>query len=185
MQYIPAYARNKRDPASVVYDHESLRPILEPTHGVTIYQEQYMAIARRVAGFTPAQADDLRKAISKKDRQLMGTLKEPMMQGLAASGVPGAVAQKLWANFEATGDYSFNKSHAACYALISYRTAWLKANYPVEYMAALISSVMNTKDKVPVLRQPVPRAGHRGAASGRQRERQSASSSSRARSASA
>ena len=79
----------------------------------------------------------------------MGTLKEPMMQGLAASGVPGGVAQKLWANFEATGDYSFNKSHAACYALISYRTAWLKANYPVEYMAALISSVMNTKDKVP------------------------------------
>jgi DNA polymerase-3 subunit alpha len=149
MQYIPAYARNKRDPASVVYDHESLRPILEPTHGVTIYQEQYMAIARRVAGFSPAQADDLRKAISKKDKKLMGTLKEPMMKGLAASGVPAGVSQKLWANFEATGDYSFNKSHAACYALISYRTAWLKANYPVEYMAALISSVMNTKDKVP------------------------------------
>ena len=149
MQYIPAYARNKRDPASVVYDHESLRPILEPTHGVTIYQEQYMAIARRVGGFSPAQADDLRKAISKKDKQLMATLKEPLMTGLAASGVPNAVAQKLWANFEATGDYSFNKSHAACYALISYRTAWLKANYPVEYMAALISSVMNTKDKVP------------------------------------
>jgi DNA polymerase-3 subunit alpha len=149
MQYIPAYARNKKDPASVVYDHEALRPILEPTHGVTIYQEQYMAIARRVGGFTPAQADDLRKAISKKDRQLMATLKEPLMQGLAASGVPPAVSHKLWANFEATGDYSFNKSHAACYALISYRTAWLKANYPVEYMAALISSVMNTKDKVP------------------------------------
>ena len=149
MQYIPTYARNKRDPDSVVYDHESLRPILEPTHGVTIYQEQYMAIARRVAGFSPAQADDLRKAISKKDKKLMASLKEPMMQGLAASGVPAAVAQKLWANFEATGDYSFNKSHAACYALISYRTAWLKANYPVEYMAALISSVMNTKDKVP------------------------------------
>ena len=71
------------------------------------------------------------------------------MEGLAASGVPPAVSHKLWANFEATGDYSFNKSHAACYALISYRTAWLKANYPVEYMAALISSVMNTKDKVP------------------------------------
>ncbi len=149
MQYIPAYARNKKDPASVVYDHEALRPILEPTHGVTIYQEQYMAIARRVGGFTPAQADDLRKAISKKDRQLMATLKEPLMRGLAASGVPPAVSNKLWANFEATGDYSFNKSHAACYAMISYRTAWLKANYPVEYMAALISSVMNTKDKVP------------------------------------
>ncbi|MFA4965726.1 MAG: DNA polymerase III subunit alpha [Thermoleophilia bacterium] len=149
MQYIPTYARNKKDPASVVYDHEALRPILEPTHGVTIYQEQYMAIARRVGGFSPAQADDLRKAISKKDRRLMATLKEPLMQGLAASGVPPGVATKLWANFEATGDYSFNKSHAACYALISYRTAWLKANYSVEYMAALISSVMNTKDKVP------------------------------------
>ena len=149
MQYIPTYARNKKDPASVVYDHESLRPILEPTHGVTIYQEQYMAIARRVGGFSPAQADDLRKAISKKNRQLMATLKEPLMEGLGASGVPPAVAGKLWANFEATGDYSFNKSHAACYAMISYRTAWLKANYPVEYMAALVSSVMNTKDKVP------------------------------------
>ena len=67
MQYIPTYARNKKDPASVVYDHEALRPILEPTHGVTIYQEQYMAIARRVGGFSPAQADDLRKAISKKN----------------------------------------------------------------------------------------------------------------------
>ena len=149
MQYIPTYARNKKDPASVVYDHEALRPILEPTHGVTIYQEQYMAIARRVGGFSPAQADDLRKAISKKNHQLMATLKEPLMEGLAEKGVPPAVANKLWANFEATGDYSFNKSHAACYAMISYRTAWLKANYPVEYMAALVSSVMNTKDKVP------------------------------------
>jgi DNA polymerase-3 subunit alpha len=149
MQFIPTYARNKKNPASVVYDHEALRPILEPTHGVTIYQEQYMAIARRVGGFSPAQADDLRKAISKKNHQLMATLKEPLMGGLAEKGVPPAVANKMWASFEATGDYSFNKSHAACYAMISYRTAWLKANYPVEYMAALVSSVMNTKDKVP------------------------------------
>ena len=149
MQFIPTYARNKKDPASVVYDHEALRPILEPTHGVTIYQEQYMAIARRVGGFSPAQADDLRKAISKKNHKLMATLKEPLMEGLAEKDVPPAVANKMWASFEATGDYSFNKSHAACYAMISYRTAWLKANYPVEYMAALVSSVMNTKDKVP------------------------------------
>ncbi len=149
MQYISAYARGKRDPASVVYEHESLRPILEPTYGVTIYQEQYMAIARRVGGFSPAQADDLRKAISKKDKKLMASLREPLMKGLRTSGVPDHVARKLWSQFEATGDYSFNKSHAACYALISYRTAYLKANFAVEYMAALISSVMNTKDKVP------------------------------------
>lgn len=149
MQFIPTYARNKKDPASVVYDHDALRPILERTYGVTIYQEQYMEIARRVGGFSPAQADDLRKAISKKDKRLMATLKEPLMDGLRARGVPPAVSARLWSSFEATGDYSFNKSHAACYALISYRTAYLKANYPVEYMAAVISSVMNTKDKVP------------------------------------
>jgi DNA polymerase-3 subunit alpha len=116
---------------------------------VTIYQEQYMAIARRVGGCTPAQADDLRKAISKKNKKLMASLKDPLMEGLRASGLPQNVCNKLWSNFEATGDYSFNKSHAACYALISYRTAFLKANYPVEYMAAVVSSVMNTKDKVP------------------------------------
>jgi DNA polymerase-3 subunit alpha len=149
MQYISTYARNKKDPASVVYDHEALRPILEPTHGVTIYQEQYMAIARRVGGLSPAQADDLRKAISKKNKKLMATLREPLMEGMRGKGLPQNVCNKLWSNFEATGDYSFNKSHAACYALISYRTAFLKANYPVEYMAAVVSSVMNTKDKVP------------------------------------
>ena len=88
-----------------------------------------------------------------------------------ASGVPPAVANKLWASFEATGDYSFNKSHAACYALISYRTAWLKANYPVEYMAALISQRHEHQGQGAVLREPVPRDGHRGAAAGRQRER--------------
>ena len=98
MQYIPTYARNKKDPASVVYDHEALRPILEPTHGVTIYQEQYMAIARRVGGFSPAQADDLRKAISKKNKQLMATLRDPLMEGLAdqrraAGGGQQAVGQ--------------------------------------------------------------------------------------------
>jgi DNA polymerase-3 subunit alpha len=147
--YIPTYARNKRRPATIKYDHELLRPILEPTYGVTIYQEQYMAIARRVAGFSPAQADDLRKAIGKKDKELMASLQEPLMSGLRASGIPNATVQKLWNDFLATGDYSFNKSHAACYAMIAYQTAWLKANYPVEYMAALISSVMNTKDQVP------------------------------------
>jgi DNA polymerase-3 subunit alpha len=149
MQYISTYARNKHDPSGIVYDHETLRPILEPTYGVTIYQEQYMAIARRVGGLSPAQADDLRKAISKKNKKLMATLHDPLMEGLRAHGLPQNVANKLWSNFEATGDYSFNKSHAACYALISYRTAFLKANYPVEYMAAVVSSVMNTKDKVP------------------------------------
>ena len=136
MQYIPTYTRSKKDPASVVYDHQALRPILEQTYGMIVYQEQYMAVARRVGGFSPAQADDLRNAIRKKNKKLMASLKEPLMAGLRASGLPQNVCTKLWSNFEATGDYWFNKAHATCYALITYHTAYLKANYPVEYMAA-------------------------------------------------
>ena len=108
-----------------------------------------MAIARQMAGFSGAEADDLRKAVGKKKRELMATMKDKFMQGLAESNTDPKVAADLWKLNEAAADYSFNKSHAACYGLISYRTAYLKANYPAEYMAAVISSVMNTKDKVP------------------------------------
>src|SRR5688500_19611576 len=108
-----------------------------------------MEIAKQMAGFSPAEADDLRKAIGKKKRDLMATMKDKFMAGMAASGTEGGVAREMWSLMEAAADYSFNKSHAACYALIAYRTAYLKANWPAEYMAALISSVMNTKDKVP------------------------------------
>jgi DNA polymerase-3 subunit alpha len=149
MAYIPAYAKGKRNPASVRYPDPRLRPITEETHGCVIYQEQLMAIAREMAGFSGAEADDLRKAVGKKKRDLMATMKDKFMQGLAESGTAPNVAQDLWKLNEAAADYSFNKSHAACYGLISYRTAYLKANYPAEYMAAVISSVMNTKDKVP------------------------------------
>jgi DNA polymerase III subunit alpha len=149
MAYIPAYAKGKRDPSSVTYPDPRLRAITEETHGCVVYQEQLMAIARSMAGFSGAEADDLRKAIGKKKRDLMATMKDKFMQGLEESGTDPKVARDLWKLNEAAADYSFNKSHAACYGLISYRTAYLKANYPAEYMAAVISSVMNTKDKVP------------------------------------
>ena len=149
MAYIPAYAKGKRDPGSVTYPDPRLRAITEETHGCVIYQEQLMEISRSMAGFTGAEADDLRKAIGKKKRELMATMKDKFMQGLAESNTAANVAKDLWKLNEAAADYSFNKSHAACYGLISYRTAYLKANYPAEYMAAVISSVMNTKDKVP------------------------------------
>ncbi len=149
MAYIPAYAKGKQDPSTVRYPDPRLRAITEETHGCVIYQEQLMEIARAIAGFSGAEADDLRKAIGKKKRDLMATMKDKFMQGLAASSTDPSVAADLWKLNEAAADYSFNKSHAACYALISYRTAYLKANYPAEYMAAVISSVMNTKDKVP------------------------------------
>ncbi|HEY1238350.1 MAG TPA: DNA polymerase III subunit alpha, partial [Solirubrobacterales bacterium] len=149
MAYIPTYAKGKRDPASVRYPDPRLRGITEETHGCVVYQEQLMAIARELAGFSGAEADDLRKAIGKKKRDLMATMKDKFMKGLAESNTDARVAADLWKLNEAAADYSFNKSHAACYGLISYRTAYLKANYPAEYMAAVISSVMNTKDKVP------------------------------------
>ncbi|HET7510740.1 MAG TPA: DNA polymerase III subunit alpha [Solirubrobacterales bacterium] len=149
MAYIPTYARGKKDPATVRYPDPRLKAITEETHGCVIYQEQLMQIARLMAGFSGAEADDLRKAIGKKKRDLMATMKGKFMEGLAKSETDPKVAQDLWKLNEAAADYSFNKSHAACYGLISYRTAYLKANYPAEYMAAVISSVMNTKDKVP------------------------------------
>ncbi len=149
MDQIPTYARGKRDPETITYADDRLRPILESTKGVILYQEQAMQIAKELAGFSGAKADDLRKAIGKKNREAMAKLQPEFVQGCRASGTSESVIEMLWTTNERSADYSFNKSHAACYALISYRTAWLKANYPAEYMAALISSVMDTKDKVP------------------------------------
>jgi DNA polymerase III subunit alpha len=149
MENIPAYTRGKHNPDGVTYLDERLRPILEATHGVIVYQEQAMQIAKEIAGFSGAKADDLRKAIGKKNREAMAKLKPEFIAGCRASGTSEAVIEQLWTTNERSADYSFNRSHSACYAMIAYRTGWLKANYPAQYMAALISSVMDTKDKVP------------------------------------
>jgi DNA polymerase-3 subunit alpha len=149
MENIPTYTRGKHNPESVTYADDRLRPILEATNGVIVYQEQAMQIAKEIAGFSGAKADDLRKAIGKKNREAMAKLRPEFFEGCRRSGTREAVIEQLWTTNQRSADYSFNKSHSACYALIAYRTAWLKANYPAEYMAALISSVMDTKDKVP------------------------------------
>ncbi|MFI4994115.1 MAG: DNA polymerase III subunit alpha, partial [Solirubrobacterales bacterium] len=149
MDQIPVYARGKHKPESISYPDERLRAILESSNGVILYQEQAMQISKELAGFSGAKADDLRKAIGKKNRTAMAALKPEFVEGCRASGTSPETIEFLWQTNEKSADYSFNKSHAACYGLIAYRTAWLKANYPAEYMAALISSVMSTKDKVP------------------------------------
>jgi DNA polymerase III subunit alpha len=149
MGYIPVYAKRKAGQEQVSFPDERLKPITALTYGICIYQEQYMEIAKQLAGFTPAEADDLRKAIGKKIHSLMASLKDKFLEGCATNNVTPAVANQLWKDMEQAQDYSFNKSHAACYALIAYRTAYLKAHWPAEYMAALISSVMSTKDRVP------------------------------------
>jgi DNA polymerase-3 subunit alpha len=149
MQYIPSYAARKNGREQVRYPDARLEPILGSTYGISVYQEQSMEIAKEIAGFSLFEAEDLRRAIGKKKHDLMASLKDKFIEGAIANGTAETVARRLWEDLEKSQDYSFNKSHAACYALISYRTAWLRANHPREYMAALISSVMNTKDRVP------------------------------------
>ncbi len=150
MQYIPNYAARKAGREAVVHIDPRLKAITGSTYGIAIYQEQSMAIAKLIAGFTPAEADDLRKAIGKKIHKLMASLKDKFLEGCIKNSTSEQVAKQLWDDIEKSQDYSFGKSHAACYALIAYRTAWLKAHHACEYMAALISSVMNTKDRVPL-----------------------------------
>ena len=149
MDYIPNFKRGKHDPGSVKYLDERLKPILEPTYGVAAYQEQLMEISKTLGGFTPGEADTLRKAIGKKNAAMLATLKDKFMQGCAESGVSTDGAEELWNWMEKAGGYSFNKSHSACYSFLAFQTAYLKAHYPQAYMAALMSSVMNTKDRVP------------------------------------
>ena len=150
MQYIPSYAARKNGREPITYIDERLRAITQDSQGICIYQEQYLQIAKTMAGFTGAEAETLRRAIGKKIHELMASLKPKFLDGCAANNVTPSVANQLWKDMESSQDYSFNKAHSVCYALIAYRTAWLKANYPCEYMAALISSVMNTKDRVPI-----------------------------------
>jgi DNA polymerase-3 subunit alpha len=150
MANIPSYGKRKAGQEQVTYVDKRLKPILQETYGICVYQEQYMRIAQELAGFTISEADDLRKAIGKKIRSLMDSLKDQFMNGAAEQNVTPAAAKQLWEDVEKAADYSFPKAHAACYALISYQTAWLRQNHPCEYMAALISSVMSTKDRVPI-----------------------------------
>ena len=149
MDYIPNFKRGKHDPESVQYPDERIKPILEPTYGVAAYQEQLMEISKTLGGFTPGEADTLRKAIGKKNAAMLATLKDKFMEGCATNDVPSTVAENLWTWMEKAGGYSFNKSHSACYSFLAFQTAYLKAHYPQAYMAALMSSVMNTKDRVP------------------------------------
>ncbi|MFA5087107.1 MAG: DNA polymerase III subunit alpha [Candidatus Paceibacterota bacterium] len=140
MQHIPTYIAGKNKTKEVRYLHPNLKPILESSYGIPLYQEQIMRIAQEIAGFTLSEADILRKAIGKKIEKLLLEQKDKFINGVKANGISERIGQEIWAWIEPFAMYSFNKSHAACYAIIAYQTAYLKANYPVEYMAALLTS---------------------------------------------
>ena len=150
MDYIPSYINRKHGREAVVYDHPMMETYLKDTYGITVYQEQVMLQARALANFTRGQSDSLRKAMGKKDRKMMDELKVKFKEGCkknvqfvegchAMGKQPDALTEKIWKDWESFASYAFNKSHSVCYAFIAYQTGYLKAHYPSEFMAAVLS----------------------------------------------
>ncbi len=148
MEYIPNFIKRKHGEEEISYDLPEMQEYLEETYGITVYQEQVMRLARKLAGFTRGQSDTLRKAMGKKKKKLMAELKVKFFEGCKANGFPEKKVEKIWNDWEAFAEYAFNKSHATCYSYISYQTAYLKAHYPAEFMAAVLSRHMNSIEKV-------------------------------------
>jgi DNA polymerase III subunit alpha len=152
MQMIDDFIKRRHGQTKVTYEHPALEPILSETYGVMVYQEQVMRIASALAGFTMGEADILRKAMGKKKADVMETQREAFMNGCVARNLPAKKAQRIWDHMEQFAGYGFNKSHSAAYALLAYQTAYLKANYPVYFVAALLTSERaNTEKMVPYI----------------------------------
>lgn len=150
MEWIPDYISGKHGRKKPKYLHPKLEPILSKTYGVAIYQEQVMQMARDLAGFTMAEADVLRKAVGKKIVKLLNEQKEKFIDGCVKNGIPSKLAETIFSFIEPFAGYGFNRSHAACYALIAYQTAYLKAHWPTEFMAALLTSDQEDIDRIAI-----------------------------------
>ena len=151
MELIPSYIKRKHGKEKITYVHPKLEPILKPTYGVGIYQEQMMRIARDLAGFTLAEADTLRKAIGKKIKELLDKQSERLINGMIKNGIDSKSAKAIWDLFPPFARYGFNRSHAACYAIIGYQTAYLRANYPSEFMASLLNADSGDVERIAFL----------------------------------
>lgn len=148
MEWIPDYIAGKHARKKPQYLHPKLEPILNITYGVAIYQEQVLEIARAVAGFSMGEADILRKAVGKKIVKLLGEQKEKFIEGCVKNGLSVKLGAEIFSFIEPFAGYGFNRSHAACYAMVAYQTAYLKANYPAEFMAALLTSDQQDTDRI-------------------------------------
>ncbi len=149
MDLIPDYIKRKKGLAKIKYEHPLLEEVCADTYGVMIYQEQVMAAASRLGGYSLGQADLLRRAMGKKDREKMAMERANFIEGCARTNkIPEKKANSIFDLLEKFAGYGFNKSHSAAYGLISYQTAYLKANYPVEFMAGLLSNEINNTDKI-------------------------------------
>ena len=143
MDYIPSFIARKQGKEEIKYDIPIMEKYLSETYGITVYQEQVMLLSRLLADFTRGQSDELRKAMGKKMIDKMNALKEKFLAGGKKNGYDEKTLNKIWADWEKFASYAFNKSHATCYSWVAYQTAWLKANYPSEYMAAVLSNNLN------------------------------------------
>lgn len=151
MELIPSFINRKHGREKVKYLHPMLEPILKNTYGIGIYQEQMMRIARDLAGFTLAEADTLRKAIGKKIKVLLDSQKEKLIKGMVENGIDQKTAKEIWELFPPFSRYGFNRSHAACYAMIGYQTAYLKTHYPIEFMTGLLNADSGDTERIAFL----------------------------------
>ena len=148
MDLIEDFVNRKHGRAAIAYEHPLMESHLQETYGIMVYQEQVMKLAADLAGFSLGEADTLRKAMGKKDRELMAQQREKFVSGCKANKIDAKKAERIWDLIEKFAGYGFNKSHAACYGVVAYQTAYLKANYPTEFMAALLTSEMEKTDKI-------------------------------------
>ncbi len=159
MQYIPSFIKRKHGKEKIQYDVPMMEEILKETYGITVYQEQVMLLSRKMAGFTRGQSDSLRKAMGKKKLAEMAKLKVEYLAGCEKNGIPKNTAEKIWKDWEEFAKYAFNKSHATCYSYVAYQTAYLKAHYPAEFMAAVLSRNLNNIDKITFFTKEAERMG--------------------------
>jgi DNA polymerase-3 subunit alpha len=159
MEYIPLFVMRKHGEEAIEYDLPEMEEILKETYGVTVYQEQVMLLSQKLANFSKGDADGLRKAMGKKIFALLQKLKPKFIEGGKANNHPEEKLEKIWKDWEAFAEYAFNKSHSTCYAYIAYQTAYLKAHYPAEYMAAVLSNNMNDIKQVTFFMEECKRAG--------------------------
>ncbi len=148
MKYIPDFVDRKHGRKPVEYDLPEMEEYLKETYGITVYQEQVMLLSQKLAGFSKGKADVLRKAMGKKDKKLIDDLKADFMSGAREKGYPDNILEKIYSDWEEFAQYAFNKSHSTCYAVIAFQTAYLKANYPAQYMAAVLKSNMGDIKKI-------------------------------------
>ncbi|WP_457616564.1 DNA polymerase III subunit alpha [Lutibacter sp.] len=159
MEYIPLFINRKHGKEAIEYDLPEMEEYLKETYGITVYQEQVMLLSQKLAGFTKGEADMLRKAMGKKIFSLLEKLKPKFIKGGKANNHPEEILEKIWKDWEAFAAYAFNKSHSTCYAYIAYQTAYLKAHYPAEFMAAVLSNNMNDIKQVTFFMEECKRAG--------------------------